>query len=497
VISRGLVGTVLVLLGGLTTATLPPSTALLRHDDLAQLRQADLGRVAGLVAVLVGLALVAHAWLSLCRRVAAPADEGESLALVRFATVVWCAPLLLAPPLFSRDGWSYAAQGAMTALGISPYEHGPAVLGGPIVQAVDPLWLHTAAPYGPLPLWYGAAAAAHTGNPWMLVIAHRVLALVGLALLAWAVPRLAAWSRVNPALATAVVVASPATLATGVAGLHNDLLMAGLMAMALVLAAERGWVAGAAVGGLAAAVKAPGGLVCIGVALVSLAPHVGTAERLRRLAAVAGVAVGTLLAVGVLSGVGSGWLRTLTVPAEVDTPLSVTTQLGGRLDRVAADLGLGLPPGTLLELAQRLGLLVALGVAGWVALRWATGDPSRAARATAVVVGAVVVLGPAVHLWYLLWPLPFVASVARGRPAATALSVAGVATGLLAPVRDDVGAVAIALLVLAAIVLTRRGPVAGQRSQAVSFSGEASDQARANRSRSSSASTSSPWWSRP
>jgi hypothetical protein len=272
------------------------------------------------------------------------------------------------------------------------------------------------------------------------------------------------------------------------------------MAAALVTAGERGWVAGAAVGGLAAAVKAPGGLVCIGVALVSLAPHVGTAERARRMAAVAAVAVGTLVGVGVLSGVGSGWVRTLTVPAEVATPLSVTTQLGGWLDRVAADLGVGPAPGTVLELVQRLGLLVALGVAGWVALRWATGDPPRAVQATAAVLGAVVVLGPAVHLWYLLGPLPFAASVARGRAAAAALTVSGIAAGMLAPVHDDAGAVVVAVLLalgLAALLVTRTALVTGQRSQAVSFSADASDQVRAKRARSSSASTSSPWWSRP
>ncbi|UUZ60713.1 hypothetical protein [Nocardioides sp. B-3] len=63
---------------------------------------------------------------------------------------------------------------------------------------------------------------------------------------------------------------SPLMLAHGVGGLHNDLLMAGLMAAALVVGVERGWMWGAAVGGLAAAVKLPGGLVCIGIALIAL-----------------------------------------------------------------------------------------------------------------------------------------------------------------------------------------------------------------------------------
>ena len=31
--------------------------------------------------------------------------------------MAWAAPLLLAPAMFSRDGWSYAAQGELTRLG--------------------------------------------------------------------------------------------------------------------------------------------------------------------------------------------------------------------------------------------------------------------------------------------------------------------------------------------------------------------------------------------
>ncbi|MCW2766499.1 MAG: hypothetical protein JWO11_2458 [Nocardioides sp.] len=424
-----------MLLGGLVVSTLPASTPLLRHEILTTLRDTGAGRMLGLAVVLLGLGLVAHAWLSLCRQVSAsPAGgEPESLNLVRFASVVWSAPLLLAPPLFSRDGWSYAAQGAMTSMGISPYEHGPAVLAGPIVQAVDPLWMHTATPYGPLPLWFGEAMAAHTGNPWMLVIAHRGLALVGLVLLAWAVPRLASWGQGNPALATAVVVASPLMLANGVGGLHNDLLMAGLMAAALVAAAEHGWLAGALLGASAAAVKVPGGLVCIGVALISLAPHAGPAKRLRRLGAVGAVAVATLFCLGIVAGTGSGWVDALSVPGAVNTPLSVTTLAGGALDWMAATLNLGLAPATLLGLVRHLGSLATLGVAAYVALRWDTGDRSRSVLAVGVVLGVTVIFGPVVHLWYFLWPLPFVASLALSRLAMSALLVSSVVIGLVAP----------------------------------------------------------------
>jgi alpha-1,6-mannosyltransferase len=434
-----LIGSVLVLVGGLVVATLPPSTPLLRHDLLVAVRGAEAGRMTGLALVLLGLGLLAHAWLTLCREVSAvraddPEEATEALDLTRFAAIVWSAPLVLAPPLFSRDGWSYAAQGAMAAIGLSPYEHGPAVLGPyPILEAVDPMWRHTPTPYGPLPVWFGQAMAEHTFNPLMLAIGHRFLALVGLGLLAWAVPRLARWSGVNPAFATALVVASPLMLANGVGGLHNDLLMVGLMATALVVAAERGWVHGAVLGGLAAAVKVPGGAVCIGVALLTLAAHAPLKDRVRRLAGCAAVSVGVLLALGVVTGLGFGWVHALSVPGVVNTPLSLTTVVGGVLDFLAELVGLGTEPATFLGIMRTLGSAASLVVAVWVALRWRTGDRQSAVSAVATVVGVMVLLSTVVHLWYFLWPLPFLAALPLRRAALSGLVALSVVLGLVAP----------------------------------------------------------------
>ena len=223
-------------------------------------------------------------------------------------TVAWSLPLLLAPPLFSRDGWSYAAQGTLAHRGISPYEHGPwSLVGprsvpGPIVEGVDARWMATPAPYGPVPLIGGDLAAGLTSDPWLLVVAHRLIALVGLVLLAWAVPRLARWCGANPALASCLVLASPLMVANGVAGLHNDLLMVGLMAAALVVAREHGWVAGAVLGGLAAGVKLPGGLVCVAVVLLTLPAAAAVAARVRHTLRVAAVAVAALVLPGVVVG---------------------------------------------------------------------------------------------------------------------------------------------------------------------------------------------------
>ena len=59
--------------------------------------------------------------------------------------------MLVIAPIFSRDVFSYAAQGEMVSHHINPYNYGPFTLGaGPYVNPVDPLWVNTPAPYGPL-----------------------------------------------------------------------------------------------------------------------------------------------------------------------------------------------------------------------------------------------------------------------------------------------------------------------------------------------------------
>lgn len=448
-LTRGFAGSLLVLIGGVVISTLPDSTALMQIALLQDLRGAEAGRMAGLAVVLLGLGLYAAAWLRLCRHVARAEDEDreDALALVRHATVVWSAPLVLAPPLFSRDGWSYAAQGVLAHFRISPYEYGPGVLVGPIVQGVDPRWMETAAPYGPVPLLFGDVVAGLTGNPWMLVISHRFLALLGLVLLAWSVPRLAAWAGVNPALASAVVLCSPLMLAHGVGGLHNDLLMVGLMTSALAVGVERGWMWGAAIGGLAAAVKLPGGLVCIGIALVALPVGASLVQRVRRFAQVGAVACGVLVLPGLLAGLGVGWVHALGVPGTVKVPLSMPTMLGAFLDLVARWLGTGLAPDTFLDLVRVLAQVAALAIAVRVALTWETGSRTQAVRAVAVVMGALIVLSPVVHLWYFLWALPFLATIRLPRLGSLGLLAVVVISGLVAPLDSSLHGAYVAIVV--------------------------------------------------
>ena len=481
-VTRGVAGSFLVLIGGLGVSTLPSSSPLLQSGLLDAIRGAQAGRMSALVLVLVGLGMLASAWLALCRHVALARDDDQrdAIDLVRFAAVVWSAPLVVAPPLFSRDGWSYAAQGMLAKVGLSPYDYGPSALlsgrvaalpdhyklqgGEPIVQAVDPMWADTPTPYGPLHVWLGELGAGLTGNPWVLVVGHRLIALAGLVMLAWAVPRLAQWTGVNPALASALVLISPLMMANGVGGLHNDLLMVGLMSVALVVGVERHWAWGTAVGALAAAVKVPGGLVCIGIALATLPAGAALVVRVKRFALVAATAVAVLLGLGVVTGLGHGWIAALTVPGTITTPLSITSLTGGVLDWGALHLGLDLAAGTFRDAVRGLGLIGTVVVAAGVALRWRSGDRAAAVSAVAVVTGVFVVLCPVVHLWYFLMLPPFLATLRLGRTALSALIGVSVILGMVAPLDSSLHGAYYAIVlgcmtlavVLPVLLLTRR-----------------------------------------
>lgn len=424
----GLAGATLVLLGGLVTSVLPANGML---SEL-WLRQSTPGRMLGLAVVVIGLGLLAHCWVRLWRLAVVGDTDVHG---VRRLTGLWCLPLLAAPPLFSRDGWSYAAQSELLARGLSPYDFGPGVL-GPLASAVDPRWLWTPAPYGPLPLLLGGSAAQVLDDPWLLVIVHRLLALAGLALLAWALPHLAMTAGRDPVVVSAAALPSPLVLAQGVGGLHNDLLMVGLVAAALAYAGRQGWVAGAVLGGLAAAVKLPGGVVCVSVALLCLPTACSLRQRAVRLSQVAVVSLGTLWLTGIVARVGHGWVHSLDVPTSIDTPLSVTSVLSNWI------------PG-----AQAAGTTLALLVVLASAVHAPTGRADVALRQAALLLTVTVVLSPVVHAWYFLWCLPLLAACVRGRRGAAVVAWLALVLGLAAPLDSSLAGLPIHVAVTTVLVI--------------------------------------------
>jgi alpha-1,6-mannosyltransferase len=434
VLSRGVAGSILMAAGGYCYARLPRQTWMDRVAWLWSVRASRHHLTVGLSLAFAGLLLLTWAWWDL-RRLAR--GDRAGLASVRRAAMLWALPLLVAPPLFSGDGWSYVATGDLAGRGLSPYAWTPAALPVPLRSGVSPAWLFTPSPYGPLPLAWGGALSHVSHDPWVLLAGYRLAAVLGLVLIAWAVPILAVRAGGDPVAASALAVASPFVLVHGVGGLHNDVVTAGLVAAAFVVTRERRWLAGAVLVGLAAAVKVPGAVAAVGVVLLSLGGEAGWRARLRRSGLVGGVVAGVVLAAGWVTGLGTGWIGALSVPDREHTVLALTSVLG-RL--VRSWLELAGPPGVGVVhelhpelLAKRLGLVVVVAAAGWVLMRTRVDSRRRVLAGAALVLTTAVVLSPVVHYWYFLWCLPVLACLPLRRAAEAALVATVVTLGVTAP----------------------------------------------------------------
>ncbi|OXY92328.1 polyprenol phosphomannose-dependent alpha 1,6 mannosyltransferase MptB [Streptomyces diastatochromogenes] len=389
----GLAGTAILALGGETAGALPVQDLFAPASAQAAL---------GLVGVYFGVVLLIAAWVLLGRLVRGPQPPTQRALLVVLA--VWAAPLLLAPPLFSRDVYSYLAQGAMVDAHMDVYAQGPAQLGGPLADEVAPVWQHTAAPYGPAFLWLASALSSLTrGELPAGLLGMRLVALLGVALMAAALPRLARHSGADPAAALWLGALNPLVLLHLVAGAHNDALMLGLLGLGLVAARGRWPVLGAVLVTLAALVKAPAALGLLAVVVLQI-----RTRRTPLWAAVttAAAAAATTVAATAVAGTGYGWIRAL------DTPVSphnwALTSLLGRatgalLDRLGSDLApLAVPVWHLLGLAATAGAIVLI----WLRLRL------RPVYALGLSLLAVAVFGPAIRPWYVLWGLFLIAAAA-------------------------------------------------------------------------------------
>ena len=450
----GSVGSLLVLVGTLFVGRLArtPSTR-----ELVLLHRSPHAQTWGHVLVFAGLAVLLTAWGLLGLRVRGRSD---GVRVVVLAAAAWSVPLLLTAPTFSGDVWSYVANGMIVAKGLSPYVVPPAALTGPIVQAVSPRWLFSPAPYGPVPLLWGGAAAHLTSSPWLGVLAFRLLALLGLVLLAVAVPRLARLAGRDPASATWLAVASPFTLVHGVASAHVDLLMAGLMVASLLVALRGRWLPAALLVGVAAAVKVPAllAVVPVALALVHAGGTAGWRARVRAHALVGTVAVATLWSLGTFTGIGNGWVSGLSTPLSSRSPLALTTQLG-----VVASHLLGAP---VLGAAHDVGTALLAAVVGWTVLRASTTTAGHVVRAGALVASCAVLISPVEHLWYFFWCLPFLACAPLGQGARRVATAVTVALAAVAPFDASqhlpgsralmAGGILVALL--AGVRLRRAGP---------------------------------------
>jgi alpha-1,6-mannosyltransferase len=404
----GLVGSSLVAVGALGIGWLPLTSNMLANPLVEALRSTEAGSLASGAMVIIGLVILLQAWLLMGSELAThrtPPGLGEVYGTLGF----WAAPLLLAPPMFSRDVYSYYVQGRVFGAGVDPTTTGIDVIPGWFDDGADPMWVESPTPYGPLFLLIERAIAefAHP-NAYLGALLYRGVAVVGVVLIAAFLPDLARRHGIDVHRALWLGVLNPVVLMHFVSGAHNDALLVGLVVAGLALAAQQRCLWGAVAVSLAVTVK-PIALIALPFVGLLWSGRYGTwRDRIRSWALSGVVLVSVLTSVFLVVGAGAGVISAaFGTPAGVLTWLSPTTAIGKLVGLATSGLGLTEDATPVLGAVRLAGAIAAVAIVAWLILRPGGRSPVRGA---ALAFAAVVVLGPVVQPWYLLWFLPLFAA---------------------------------------------------------------------------------------
>jgi hypothetical protein len=385
------------------------------------------------VLVYAGMFLMIRGWVGLVR--VTRLHPGTPVRKFVPIMIAWMLPLLVIAPLFSHDAYAYVAQGEEMTRHINPYLYSTNILGvggSPYPSYVDSLWSYTTSPYGPVFLALaGFIVAGVHHSELAALVGFRVLAVIGVALMAIYIPRLARSYGRDGSRAFVLVALNPLILFHLVAGEHNDALMMGLLVAGLALAKERHPIIGVVLCSVAGLVKAPAliGVVYIGWDWAG----VGVAWRQRLRPAATAVAISGVVMVAITYAIGLGWdwISALGNPSKVNSWMDPATGLGGALARIVNGVGLGQHSSAIVADMRGLGLVIAAGVALRMLLRSDGGESSLWGIGVSLL--AIVALGPSVQPWYFVWGIVLLAPIVEGRARVTIMWLSAVMSYLGLP----------------------------------------------------------------
>ncbi len=415
-----------------------------------------------------GIGLVVLCWFLLGRLSLPGRPRRLSRTQLTHTLAMWTVPLLVTPPIFSRDVYSYLAVGAMMLKGDNPYQSGPYDSlgdGNVFAHQVDARWQHTSSPYGPAFLLVTRAVVAVSGNHLVAgVLLQRSVELIGVVLIVWALPRLAARCGVDPVGGLWLGALNPLVLFHLVAGGHNEALMIGTMLTGLEIGLSTSTrhrstllhvALGTALICVAAGIKVTAAMALAFLAIALARRWGGRWADLGR--ATAGIGAVTLVTFGLLTiagGSGLGWVNALSTPGSVRSFLSLSTSLGVGSGQLGLLLGLGDHSGAAIGVLQPVGQLVGGLVA--VLVMWRCWQRKiEPIQGLGVALGAFVLLGPVIQPWYLLWAaLPLAASTGLSRSRRATVWLTAVFAVIIMPNGATIPAFTIIQAVVIAFMVT-------------------------------------------
>jgi hypothetical protein len=337
----------------------------------------------------------------------------------------WSVPLLLGPPLFSKDIYSYVGQGLIAHRGLNPYSVPPAALGnGPLLRSIASVWRHSPAPYGPLFVEMARAVTSVVrGSIVAEVLVMRAMEIAGMALIVVFLPRLAKRLGADTGVALWLGALSPLVLLSFMASGHNDCLMVGLVIAGVAVSLDGRRSLGLILCALAALIKAPAGAAIVFLAVDELRATGFGRRAVGVLAKVIAVPAAAVVAVTLASGLGWTWIepKNLRIPAELHILATPTVSLGIAVSRLLNLVRIHASQAGTVTAMQTIGGVLAAAAALWLVITFRN---DNLVRVLAVVLAFVVLAGPTLWPWYLTWGLVLLAATPSQRSKVLALTAA-------------------------------------------------------------------------
>ncbi|WP_369044692.1 polyprenol phosphomannose-dependent alpha 1,6 mannosyltransferase MptB [Sinomonas sp. P10A9] len=402
-LGQGLVGSLLIVFGSIGVGWLADASVFTRNPLFITLRTETWGVTASIIALVIGAMLLTRSWLRLGQRLRRWGPG--AIRPVVLAVLLWGLPLMFAVPIYSRDVYAYGGQGRLMVAGLNPYTNGISSLNNWLELGTDPSWASTRTPYGPYFLWLERWVVQITGGqPDSSVLMFRMIALAGAALCAYYGYRLAQLHGVDGARTVWLMVANPLFLISCIASAHNEALMIGL-AVAGVYYAEKGnWLAGIVLTTLSIGVKPITAIVLPFIGLQWAGPGATWARRFLCWAGTGLISLALFAVSSLAYGLGFGWVNAIVDP----TPGFIAYTPSGFSSNILAGLltAIGLDGGSIAEAFRTALKWAGIGIAVLLILR---GDDRQVVRRLGLAFTAIVVLGPIIQPWYVLWFFPFLA----------------------------------------------------------------------------------------
>ena len=362
------------------------------------LRLTQEGRLIGISALVLGVLLLTMVWLEIKH------ENHSPFQLARFALAA-SLPSLFVPPLFSRDVYSYIAQGHLMLEGFNPYQTGVSALNNWFDLGIDPMWAETTTPYGAVYLLIEKfAAAVATDNPYLSMVVLRAINLVAVVITIYGLNRLTKLHGINANFAIWLAVLSPITILHLVNAVHNDSLMIAALVWAFVFAQEKHLFAGAIILTLAIAIKP---IALVALPFIGLTASTSTLKSKIRIWSISSSTVfAGLFILAQITGTGFGWINAITTPGSVLNLAAPISALSELLSSATALFGHDFNS-QIFTGFRVLGLLVS---AIYIAKLVLTDSKTNSTRKAALAFACMILLSPVVFPWYFLWPLALFAA---------------------------------------------------------------------------------------